>query len=98
MVIARLAWLMLTCRIKAHEDWNRASELAQKACEIAQSKDGFFFNVWAAALSKLGKFEQAVESQEQALATPTDEIDHERSAYEQRLGLYRAKKPFPGLD
>jgi tetratricopeptide (TPR) repeat protein len=91
---ARRAWIMSTCSDPKYRDGRKAMELARKACGMVKPEDGFFFNVLAAALAETGDFDGAVEWQEKALRTPTQDVGPTRQEYEAQLVLYKQRKPY----
>ncbi len=86
-----LAWLLATCSDANFRDGKRAFELAARGCQLTAWKHADNLDTLAAAYAECGDFEKAVEWQEKAiqLAAGT-ERNH---GYEDRLQLYRNKKP-----
>jgi tetratricopeptide (TPR) repeat protein len=88
------AWIMCTFPDPKYRDGRKAVELARKACEMVKPEDGYFFNVLAAALAETRDFGGAVEWQEKALKTHTQDVGPTRQDYEARLALYKQRKPY----
>jgi tetratricopeptide (TPR) repeat protein len=90
-----LAWLLATSRVDAVRDGAKAVELATKACELSDWKEAAHIDTLAAAFAEVGKFDEAVKYQKQAvaLAGPTSK---ERAELQQHLELYQQHKPYHG--
>ncbi len=86
------AWLWTTCPDKTHRDGKKAVESATCACELGEWKEANLLGTLAAACAEAGDFEKAVEWQEKANTLYTDA--DERKEGEERLGLYKEKKPY----
>lgn len=86
-----LAWLLATCPDDQTRDGGRAVAEAQKACELSSWEDMNAIDTLAAAFAEAGDFDQAVEYARRAIELAPE---HKKSAYEERLQLYRQKKPF----
>ncbi|MCC9609268.1 tetratricopeptide repeat protein [Blastopirellula sp. JC732] len=87
-----LAWLLATCPVKKTRNPKRAIEVATLDCQSSDWKNGFSIDTLAAAYAAAGNFPQAIERQEQAIQLVEDK--DARQELEQRLELYRNKKPF----
>ena len=87
-----LAWALATAPDAKLRDGKRAVELATQACELTKWKVYRTLDTLAAALAEAGKFDEAVKRQEEALKLLDD--NRFRGEYEQRLNLYKARKPF----
>lgn len=87
-----LAWLRATCPDETARDGRQAVDLATKACELTRWKDGSVVDTLAAAFAEVGDFDKAVEHQVKANALMAD--PQSRTRGEERLVLYRAKKPY----
>jgi tetratricopeptide (TPR) repeat protein len=88
-----LARLLATCPNDKVRDGKRAVEYATTACEQTHWKDPVCLDTLAAAYAEAGQFEEAVRYQTRALEAPALKDDF-RTAAQQRLELYRQKKPF----
>lgn len=86
------AWLLAVCPDAKHRDGRRALEAATKACELSAWKEPKNLDTLAAAYAETGEFASAVKWQAKAFALSVDESD--KTAYSNRLKLYRAKKPY----
>ena len=88
-----VAWLYATCPDNAVRDGKRAVELAKKACDLTQWKDGHILDTLAAAYAETGNFSEAVKWQRQALDSP-DISAAIRSGMQRRLRLYERQQPY----
>ncbi|MEQ1775521.1 MAG: tetratricopeptide repeat protein [Burkholderiales bacterium] len=86
------AWLMATAPDAKLRNGKRAVELAQKACELTQWKNGSYVDTLAAAFAEAGDFAEAVRREQQALANPEFEQSEGKNA-RARLAMYKAGKP-----
>jgi len=96
-----LSWLLATC---SNDDLCRPKEavqLAERARALAKSETPELLDTLAAAYASDGRFEEAVATAEKALtialALPTAKTDEQSvlaDQIEQRLRLYKQKKPF----
>jgi len=89
-----LAWLLATCKDANYRDGKRAVELALKA--VGTDYDPAYMDTLAAAYAEAGRWEEAAKTQEQALSmlrqqkAPAERVKR----YEERLGLFKQKKPY----
>jgi tetratricopeptide (TPR) repeat protein len=86
------AWLYSTCPDPKFRDGKLALESATKACQISMWKDAAKLAVLAAAYAESGDFDKAVRWQQEANNRYFDPGD--RSQGQERLALYKKKKPF----
>jgi Tfp pilus assembly protein PilF len=84
-----LAWVLATSRTQARPE--EALAIAQRLCEQARYAQAGFLESLAAALARLGRFDEAVERQTRALERVPAE---HRARLAEVLELYRSKKPF----
>jgi tetratricopeptide (TPR) repeat protein len=84
-----LAWLLATVPDESLRSGDRALELAQRA--LACGEDASRLDTLAAALACLGRFNEAVNTQQRALALAPEA---EKDDYASRLELYRAGRPY----
>ena len=87
-----LGWLLATCPEKKYRDPKQAIEVATRECEASDWKNGLAIDTLAAAYAASGNFTKGVELQEQAIQLVN--LEEVRKKMEQRLQLYRNKKPF----
>ena len=89
-----LAWLMATALDGRVRDGSRAVRLAEKA--ISLQDDAVYRDTVAAAYAEAGRFTDAVTTQERAVSMARAEgSSGDRIArFEDRLGLYRAGRPY----
>lgn len=86
------AWLWATCPDARYRDGTKAVESATRACELSDWKQANQLDTLAASYAERGDFDKAVEWQEKANKLYTDA--DERKKGEERLELYREKKPY----
>ena len=87
-----LGWTYATCPDANHRDGKKAMECARKASE-SDPKNVQLRQTLAAAHAEAGDFDAAVKEQQKAL-DDKGLGKEERKAAEERLELYKAKKPF----
>ncbi len=90
------AWLWATCPNEKFRDGNRAVDSATGACELSEWKNAGHIDTLAAAYAETGDFGKAVEWQEKATKLYTDAEDKKKG--EERLKLYKDKKPYRATD
>jgi tetratricopeptide (TPR) repeat protein len=86
----QLAWVLATCPKAEFRDGARAVELATRAAELTEWKDGNVLDTLAAAYAESGRFDEAVRWQKQAVDLATPQLAEEMR---QHLELYQAGKP-----
>ncbi len=88
-----LAWIRATAKEEELRSASQAERWARFAIEGASEGElATYLEVLAAALAEAGKFEEAIQAQEQALAEVAN--PEQRKGIEARLLLYRERKPF----
>jgi tetratricopeptide (TPR) repeat protein/peroxiredoxin len=86
-----LAWIWATDSDEKWRDGTRAVALAGRCCQITQNKMVPALNTLAAAYAEVGRFENAVKWQVEAIeVTP----EGSRAELEARLQLYKAGEPY----
>ena len=90
-----LAWFLATAEKKEMRDGKRAVELALKACEVTEWKNARYLDTLAAAYARAGEFDQAVKWQEKAVEGMKSFDHYARRRAQERLRLYRNRKPVP---
>ncbi len=86
------AWLWSTCPDPAFRDGKKAVAAAQRACELEGWKTAHSVDTLASAYAEAGDFDKAVEWQEKANKLYKDDDDRKKA--EERLALYKDKKPY----
>jgi serine/threonine protein kinase len=89
-----LAWLLATTWEKPVRDGKRAIELATKASELSGWNDPIRLDTLAAAYAEVGRFDDAVKRQQQALANAKDLPTQNIEQMKARLKLFEARKPY----
>lgn len=88
--LKELAWILATHRDATVRREQEALQLAERAADLTQHKDGEVLDVLAAAQAALGQFDQAVRTAEEALAlVSVQSADALGEGIRVRLGLYR---------
>ena len=67
-VLNALAWALVTCPNQELNDPSKALELAQKACELTQSKHPLYLNTLAVVYTRLDNLGEAVKTSQKAVA------------------------------
>jgi len=90
-----LARFLAACPDDKFRDGKRSLELATKAFEMTEGKNGWILDTLAAAHAEVGEFDEAIKFQEKAFLDPFYTTDKEKlNEARQRLNGYREKKPF----
>jgi Flp pilus assembly protein TadD len=89
------AWLLATASQAEIRDGAEAVRLAERACQITERKKAFFLGTLAAAYAEAGRFDDAVETAQEAhdLALATGDQDT-AAANRKLLETYRAGRAF----
>jgi tetratricopeptide (TPR) repeat protein len=87
-----LAWLRATCPEAEVRNGKEAVELALKACELSDWKDGGIIDTLAAAYAETGDFDRAVKYEKQVVEMVKPSTD--RHKLQQRVALYEQHKPY----
>jgi tetratricopeptide (TPR) repeat protein len=89
-----LAWILATCPDAEYRDGVKAVELAQKVVEL--NPKAWYLDTLAAAYAEAGKFEDAITTQEKAIALLKKEEGGAERLVElmERLNSYKAHKPW----
>jgi tetratricopeptide (TPR) repeat protein len=69
-------------------------EYAEKAATLTERRDYKVIDTLAAAYAEVGRFEEAIKSEEEAIRLIPVENKEEKAEYEARLKNYREKKPW----
>jgi tetratricopeptide (TPR) repeat protein len=86
-----LAWVYATCPDDTYRDSQQGLAAAQLAVKLSKPDDYFALEALAAAQANAGQFDNAVETQRQALdAAPA----HSAAPIQHRLALYQRQQPY----
>jgi tetratricopeptide (TPR) repeat protein len=90
-----LAWLLATCPRNDTRNGDEAVRLAEEACRLSGGKVARFWGTLDVAYAEAGRFEEAATTAAKArdLALAAGQPDIAQAA-EERLALYRARKPY----
>jgi beta-lactamase regulating signal transducer with metallopeptidase domain len=86
------AWNIAISADTKPEEARKALDLARKACEMTDWKNGYYLDTLAAAHARLGQFDEAVKWQEKAL--DAGDLGPETEPGRERLKLYKDHKPY----
>ena len=89
-IVDRLAWILATQEEDALRNGREALELATYAVQATQGAYPHLFEGLAAAQAETGAFDEALKSQERAIAGYGESVPE---AAKQRLESYRARRP-----
>ena len=89
-----LAWLLATCPDDRYRNGHRALELARKAVELDGTKNPYLLDTLAAALAQVGRFDEAIKTEETAIQILNKSGKETLRDYYRRLSLYRKSMPF----
>jgi tetratricopeptide (TPR) repeat protein len=89
-----LAWLLATCPNARYRNGAKAVELAKKAVEL--NPEAIYLDTLAATYAEVGKFEDAITTQEKAIAQLRKECDIKNliNKFIERLNSYKDHKPW----
>lgn len=87
-----VAWLLATAPDAKLRNGKRAVELATRACELTDWKNGSYVDTLAAAYAEAGNFAEAMRYQQLALANTEFEQSEGKNA-RNRLALYKKNRP-----
>ncbi|MFO0946301.1 MAG: tetratricopeptide repeat protein [Planctomycetota bacterium] len=89
-----LAWLLATSPDDNIRNGEQALSLIEKAREKTKSEDPLVFDAMAATYAELGRWQEAIDAANKALAAASETKDIElQYRIRQRLDLYKNKKP-----
>jgi tetratricopeptide (TPR) repeat protein len=91
-VLQMAAWLMATCPDNRYRQTDLAVQAAEKAVELGDGDDSRYLDTLAAAYANASRFDDAVRTAQAALDCARSPGD--RQQIQQRLELYRQKRPF----
>ncbi len=93
--LQNLAWIEATSKNPQLRNPEHALEIAKQAVDITKGRDEWKLDTYAAALAGLGRFEEAVTFQKQAIGIVREKGDGNAVAdMERRLALYEMRRPF----
>ena len=88
------AWLLATWPDEKFRNGKKALELACRACDLTEWKNGAYLDTLAASYAELGDFENAVKWQTEAVSASAEESEETKKEIESRIELYKGKKPY----
>ncbi|MFH1418035.1 MAG: tetratricopeptide repeat protein [Planctomycetota bacterium] len=95
LLINAKAWVLATCADAKLRDGVQAMRLAEKACQLTDQKAPEFLDTLAAAYAEAGRFEDAADTERQAILVATEAKQLEvAESFKPRLELYEAGKPY----
>jgi tetratricopeptide (TPR) repeat protein len=89
----QLAWVLATCPDADVRDGRRAVKHAEKAVELSERKVGSILDTLAAAYAEVGRFDDAVRTQQEAI-NDREFLVSNGNAVSERVDLYRQKKAY----
>ena len=92
--LRRMAWALATDPDARVRDGHEAVALAVRALEISSKKDAAVWDTLAAAYAEAGKFEDAVQAAERAIALAKSGNPSLAEQIKTRVRLYRAGEAF----
>ena len=94
-VLRDLAWVLVAQKDASIYDPAEAIQLAERVCELTDRRDAACLDTLAMAYSEAGRFEEAVEAAEEAIAVALTENGMDLAAeIEERLVFYRKGRPY----
>ena len=97
VILNQLAWFLATCPQDDQRDGRLAVELAERALKAADSPA--ILDSLAAAYADSGRFQQAAAVEEKVIQRSLGRVpDAKIEAYNQRLALYRVRRPWRQSD
>jgi Tol biopolymer transport system component/Flp pilus assembly protein TadD len=93
-IINNLAWLLATSPEATQRDGPRAVRLAEWACKTTSYKSPPLLDSLAAAYARIGQFDRAIHTTEQAIEIVRRNPKASTETLESRLKLYRAGLPY----
>lgn len=92
---ANLAWLLATCPDRNYRDGQRALLLVQKLLQNSDSPDALLLDTQAAAWAEIGRFDQAISTQQQALHALESSANPQLvQRFNRRMQHYRNNRPW----
>lgn len=89
-----LGWLLATCSDAEIRNGNEAVQEATKSCDLTGWKHPGTLDTLAAAYAEIGKFDKAVNYEQQAVDHASPAAFDRKDLFEERLHLYEQKKPY----
>ena len=86
------AWLMATCPEARFRQTELAVQAAERAVQLAGSRDPRYLDTLAAAYANAGRFNEAVATLNKAVASTSDQ--RHRAAMQSRMQLYKSGRPY----
>ena len=94
-VANQTAWVLATCPEASVRNGPEAVRLAQRAIQLSGGREPMVLDTMAAAYAEVGRFPEAVETANRALALATQQNNQRlANALSARIGLYESRTPF----
>jgi len=94
-VLNNLAWVLSTSPNDSVRDGKRAIDLAARACEVTDYKEGHILSTLGSAYAEIGDFQAAIKWVKKGLEVADGE--EEKEALQKELKRYQQKKPWREL-
>jgi tetratricopeptide (TPR) repeat protein len=92
-----LAWMWVTEGDPQRAHLAEAISLARRACDLTRGSNATYLETLGAALSEAGRFPEAIEATERAIAVATSQGSQDVVAQlRKRLAMYRAGRSYSG--
>lgn len=87
------SWLLASCTDSAYRNGRLAVDLGVKANDLENWRQADYIDTLAAAYAESGRFDKAIEYQEQAISMLSSSDKATRKIYQERLHLYKTDRP-----
>lgn len=93
-----IAWRLATSPNPDIRNGKKALEYAQKACELTENKDLWYFDTVAAAHAELGEFDKAVEAVRKIINAPGKLTENQLKGVRARMAEYEKRRPYRDIE